>query len=339
LLELLKFIIDESPHGIFIVDNNNKISYANKNFINIIEYDNIENSYYIDIFQGNISDYFVSDVKKIKINDIIKNNNQKITINATKFNKNIVCFCNNNMPKKLKNYENNDFLYANELKSSFLSNISHSIKTPLNIIIGFSNLLLKSNTNEQKRKYFNVIKKSSNTLSNFIDNLLDISKIETKDIILKNNKCELLNIIYDVYEKYKSTTNIKLLIDDNLTNVIIYSDCFRIKQILDNIINNAIKFTNKGHVKIGYSIEIKNIIFWVEDTGIGIPNNKFDYIFEKFTQIDEGYSKKYPGGGLGLSITKKLVNIMGGEIWLKSTINKGTTFYFSIPSDFSQKID
>lgn len=262
----------------------------------------------------------------------------------------ILCFCTD--ITKIKNY-NKYMKYAlseleeakrkaemsDKLKSSFLANISHSIRTPLNSIVGYSKLI--SNKRNVNKKFIKIIEESSRVLINLIDNIIDLSKIEVNEIDIKSDKCVLRDIMEHMYKVHYDDINkeyVEFILDDKLTNVIIYTDEYRLKQIISNLISNAIKFTEKGYIKIGYKIEKKVTIFYIKDTGIGIEEKDHECIFERFTQLDHKNSKKYEGNGLGLSITKKLVELLGGKIWLKSELNKGSTFYFTIPSDYIQKI-
>jgi len=236
------------------------------------------------------------------------------------------------------NEEKNRAEKSDRLKSSFLANISHEIRTPLNSIVGFSRLLLMVGRGE-RRKYVNIIEKNSEMLLNLIDDIIDLSKIESRQIKLRNDRCNLLGIINEVHMSNTSKDDVKFYVDEGLTNTVIYTDEFRLKQILNNLITNSIKFTDDGHVKIGYKLEPKNILFYVEDTGMGISEKDKDYVFERFTQLNEKDNREYGGTGLGLSICKKIVDILGGKIWFESEVGKGTTFYFTIPSDYVQKIN
>ncbi len=231
---------------------------------------------------------------------------------------------------------------SDRLKSAFLANMSHEIRTPMNGIIGFADLLGKENLTVEKRdKYIKVIKNSAAQLLQIINDVLDISKIEaglmtiTPAMFNVNALMDELKLIFEqqLTEKNKSIMLVKLKckkeLDDDKANI--YSDRFRIQQVLSNLLSNAIKFTEKGSIEFGYSLQNNQILFYVKDTGIGIDSEHQQVIFERFRQVDIETSRKYGGTGLGLSIAKGLVELLGGSIWLESELGKGSTFYFSIP--------
>ncbi|MBN1598157.1 MAG: PAS domain S-box protein [Bacteroidales bacterium] len=231
---------------------------------------------------------------------------------------------------------------SDRLKSTFLANMSHEIRTPMNAIIGFSNLLQRDNLPHEKRMYYTrVIQNRSDDLLHIINDILDISKIESGQIKITKREFsarEMLKEIHDEFQQ-KITTDrknkIQLKIDNSLTKEsdILYNDSLRIKQVLTNLIDNAIKFTEKGEVKFGCTGIAGEVVFNVSDTGIGIPVHKREKIFERFRQAEESITRRYGGNGLGLAISKALVNMMGGRIWLESVEDQGTDFYFTIPAD------
>lgn len=229
---------------------------------------------------------------------------------------------------------------SDRLKSIFLANISHEIRTPMNGIIGFANLLSQPDLPEQKRNhYIDIINKSSSQLLHIIEDIVDISKIEANQLqitFLPFDVNELINELHTIYTRELSNnekSDIHLIpVYGNANSLKIVSDGLRIRQVMTNLINNAIKFTEKGYIKFGYEIENPQFIrFFVEDTGIGIDKSMFDIIFEPFRQVDEGDTRKYGGAGLGLPIARGLVKLLHGEMWLESVKDKGTTFFFRIP--------
>lgn len=229
---------------------------------------------------------------------------------------------------------------SDKLKSSFLANMSHEIRTPMNSIIGFSNLLASDDIREdQKLNFINYIKTSGEILLNLIDDIIDIAKIEAGEIKINKKECNL-NEVFD--ELHKSFEEIKNRMDKksiNLThdvvqnsNLIIKTDPFRLRQILTNLLNNALKFTDSGSIEFGYKIKNeKSIEFFVKDTGIGLSRDELGYIFERFKRTANSEEKNIIGTGLGLAISKNLVEIMGGEMWVNSVPGKGTTFFFTLP--------
>ncbi len=229
---------------------------------------------------------------------------------------------------------------ADNLKSAFLANMSHEIRTPLNSIIGFADLLKYTNlTIKQREKYVEYINNSGNNLLNLIDDIIDTAKIEAGQLKIRKGRVfinRLLEEILATHREIRNSTNkhhVELILVKSISdkNLDIYTDSFRLRQILANLINNALKFVDKGHIEFGYKQDGSNLLFYVEDTGIGISEEKHELIFERFGQIESSYKKNFQGTGLGLAISKKLVILLGGKIWLKSEENKGATFYFTIP--------
>lgn len=224
-----------------------------------------------------------------------------------------------------------------ELKSAFISNISHEIRTPMNSIIGFSDLLnVPFLTDEKRLQYSRYISKNSKQLLSIVNNLLDISRIETGKIELFKSEFSVSDFINDVYTSFQKEAETKFLdflLERDIENKhdIIYADKTKLQHIVSNLVTNAIKFTDKGFVKLGYYFEEQNIRFYVEDSGIGIDNQYLALIFERFRQVENGLSKKYSGTGLGLSICKSYIELMDGHIWVNSIPNQGSRFSFTIP--------
>lgn len=229
------------------------------------------------------------------------------------------------------------------LKTAFLANMSHEIRTPMNAIIGFSNLLLDPLSTEQdKREFVNLINSNSEILMNLISDIIDISIIESGQIQLNSTKVYVYDALQELQSYFeqekeklnKSHISIKLDVDGHLQSHSIITDISRFKQIMSNLISNALKFTNQGTISIGYNlINPKTIQFFVKDTGIGIhPENK-EAIFERFSKFStESNNALFSGTGLGLAICRELIQLMGGEIWFDSELNAGTCFYFTLPS-------
>ncbi len=230
---------------------------------------------------------------------------------------------------------------SDRLKTAFLANMSHEIRTPMNSIIGFSNLLTDSGIEEDKKtEYLHHIIKSSNTLLSLIDDIIDISKIEAGQLTISKSEFNINSLIKELFESFdESNTNekvkLKLVLPLDSDNFEIDSDPLRIRQVLTNLIGNALKFTEKGTVEVGYKTEGKGkeskVKFYVSDTGIGIPKDMHNTVFERFRQVDETTSRKFGGTGLGLAISKRIVELLGGEIWVDSKPGKGSTFYFTLP--------
>jgi PAS domain S-box-containing protein len=237
--------------------------------------------------------------------------------------------------------ETNKAKTSDELKSSFLANMSHEIRTPMNSIIGFSNLLASDQIPDvQKKDFTHYIRTSSEVLLNLVDDIIDISKIEAGELKIVKKECglktlgeELLTTSKDTCERF-SKQHIQLIFnpDSDHQEVYLKTDPFRLRQILVNLINNAIKFTDKGSVEFGYSIKEDELIeFYVRDTGPGLTRDELDMIFERFKRARFSVEKNIAGTGLGLAIAKNLVQLLGGEMWVDSVAGEGTTFLFTIP--------
>jgi PAS domain S-box-containing protein len=224
------------------------------------------------------------------------------------------------------------------LKSAFLANMSHEIRTPLNGILGFTDILVKNNdlTQEEKNHYSSIIAKSAEGLLQVIDDILDLSLIEAGDMqieVSSFNAEKTLNELSTLYSEKIDELNRNIKLELSIEkNVVIQSDENRLRQIFINLLDNAIKFTEKGEIKFGAErIGPDEIIFFVSDTGIGIPEEMHELIFDRFRQIDVSSTRGHSGNGLGLSIVKKLVELMKGKIWVESDGRKGTVFRFSLP--------
>jgi CheY-like chemotaxis protein/anti-sigma regulatory factor (Ser/Thr protein kinase) len=227
---------------------------------------------------------------------------------------------------------------SDRLKTFFLQNMSHEIRTPLNAILGFSQLLQGVNTEDSKIHHFSsIINSSGERLLELINNILDISKIEAGSVKINQEAIHLntlLNHVRNIVKLKAEERNIKIILNmpwDN-SKSLIQTDAGKLNQILINLINNAIKFTKNGTVTCSYKLINDDFLeFRITDTGIGIPKEKQKQIFQRFYQVDQSISRGFEGAGLGLSITKALVNLLGGEINFESEYRKGTTFYFTIP--------
>ncbi len=232
---------------------------------------------------------------------------------------------------------------ADSLKTAFLANMSHEIRTPMNAIIGFSDLLKERDVSiSERNEYISNISNSSNSLLHLIDDIIDIAKIEANQLNINVERCYINAIFNELLVSFKNLKqrqnkdDVQIVANMPIRNYdfAIYSDPYRVRQILKNLINNALKFTDKGRIEFGYHIEnerSETIIFYVKDSGIGIPKDKIDVIFDRFRKLNENRTRLYGGTGLGLTITKRLVELLDGKIWVESEINVGSSFYFSLP--------
>ena len=226
---------------------------------------------------------------------------------------------------------------SNDAKSEFLANMSHEIRTPLNGIIGMAELLQSTPLNDEQKHYIKSLKISAEGLNDLINDILDISKIESGRIELEAIPLDLQDVVEEVISSFQiriKEKNISIIrYFPSLFPMFYIGDSTRIKQVLINLIGNAIKFTDSGSIKISMMPcpdDDHKVRFEVEDTGIGIPEEKRKYLFQKFSQADSSTTRKYGGTGLGLAICKKLVNFMGGEIDFFQNPHGGTTFWFTL---------
>ena len=235
---------------------------------------------------------------------------------------------------------------SDQLKTAFLSNISHEIRTPMNSILGFSNILLKDNLSpEKKTEYAKNIQTSTKELLNIINDIIDISKIQSDNIELNIEQIRLNNFfnnLYNLFEIEKNRHNkkeIKLVLNIPNRDYIIKTDIIKLKQIFSVLISNAIKFTEKGKIEFGYKFSKDKYIFFVKDTGTGIKKELLSNIFDRFFFVDLSKTKNYRGTGLGLAICKYYVKVLGGEIKVKSKINVGSEFCFNLPININTSLN
>jgi PAS domain S-box-containing protein len=226
---------------------------------------------------------------------------------------------------------------SDRLKSAFLANMSHEVRTPLNSIIGFSELLEDPDFKpEQKSDFIHQIITSGNNLLTIISDIMDISKLESGEIIIHKSQMNAHKFVSSVKEQFSfqaaaKKLELKLCLPDMDEGTSIITDAGRLHQIFNNLMNNALKFTVKGSIEIGLTPYDKLVEFYVRDTGIGIPTQYHDKIFDRFRQVEDAKTRSYGGNGLGLAITKNLVELMGGKIWVESEPGKGSSFYFTLP--------
>ena len=354
--------ISESPLGIRIVSVQGDTVYANKAFLDIYDFSTLEeftntpaierysSQSYIEHEQRkklrkegiDVYDYELSIIRKNGDIRYVKVSRKEVIWNGTShfhvINQDIT------EQKKLTL----ELIAAKEkaeeserLKTAFLANMSHEIRTPMNGILGFAGLLKEPNlTGEEQKEYISIIEKSGVRMLNIINDIVDISKIEAGLVdlnISESNINDQMDYIYTFFKPEVESKGIKLRYKTTLpiNEAFIRTDKEKIYAILTNLVKNAIKFTYQGTIEFGYSLVASHrssiLQFYVKDSGIGIPADRQEAIFERFVQADIGDKRAFQGAGLGLSITKAYVEMLGGKIWVESEPEKGSVFYFTIP--------
>lgn len=256
-----------------------------------------------------------------------------------------------NHKKTMKDLEHakNIAVEADRLKSHFLANISHEIRTPMNSITGFSQMLAFDHLDaEKKQEYINLIQDGCKDLTNLIDDIVDYASIESGQVEIEKqefNPHPMMEFLLDQFtnellNKGKDHLALEYANENMDLNILIKSNQSRLKQVLSIIIDNAIKFTHKGYVEFGFTFPRQNEIqFFVRDTGIGIAEENYDLIFERFRQVDESTTKQYSGAGIGLTVANQLVKILNGKISFESILNRGSTFYITLPFEQGNNLE
>ena len=352
-----RVILNSSVDCIILINKEGIILDLNDTFLDLIQSqpEELIGSLYYDLFEKNIADirqkqidYTFRQKKKIEFEDKVDGysyenhvfpifDEEDEVTKAVVFSKDIT---------NQKEYER-DLIKAKEkaeeadqLKSAFLANMSHEIRTPMNSIIGFSKLIDNPDLDDEKRKQFTkIIRERTRDLLQIIDEILDISKIESAQMSVTESIVSLNHILDEMYSFFFSKINeeegkditlyIKKLFRTSEGSIL--TDGVKLKQILINLIDNAIKFTKQGEILVGCNIENDEVQFFVKDTGIGISPEKQEIIFDRFRQSEEFSTRRYGGPGLGLAISKGLVELLHGKIWLESIQGVGSSFYFTIP--------
>ncbi|MBN2639469.1 MAG: hypothetical protein JXR65_10350, partial [Bacteroidales bacterium] len=246
----------------------------------------------------------------------------------------------------IKQYED-ELIHAKEraeesdkLKSAFLANMSHEIRTPMNGILGFLELLQDLNLSKEERDtYFDIVNKSGKRLMDTVNDIIEMSIIESGQIQITPKQVQVANLLSDFSDFFSlqaKEKGVKLIlkIPKKSQKLVITTDESKLGIIISNLLRNAIKFTDKGQIDFGIKEE-DDIVFYVKDTGRGIPQESLESIFDRFVQADNSLTRNYEGSGLGLSICQGYVKLLGGKIWVESTINKGSSFYFTLPYSFA----
>jgi signal transduction histidine kinase len=225
---------------------------------------------------------------------------------------------------------------SDHLKSAFLANMSHEIRTPLNAIVGFSSIINDPDIKEEDKRDFEIqIQKNSDYLLSLIEDIIDVSKIESNQLTVKIQKVNVVPLIDQITQSFQMTVptekNIQIINQIGVPELIVEIDKVRFEQILRNLLSNAVKFTDNGSIEVGCLMGREFYTFFVKDSGIGIHTEHLQIIFERFRKVDNSKQQLYRGTGIGLFLSRQLVELFGGKIWAESEVGKGSTFYFTIP--------
>ena len=226
---------------------------------------------------------------------------------------------------------------SDSLKSAFLANMSHEIRTPLNAIVGFSHLIAESDDAEERKTYYNIVNANNERLLQLINEILDLSKIESGTIEFSFGPASLHNLCREVYDAhiFRTPQGVSLVYESSDESLMIETDKNRVFQVISNLIGNAVKFTKEGSISYGYKLVDNQIVFHVTDTGTGIEPEKVGRVFERFAKLNNHAQ----GTGLGLSICKSIVERLGGKISVSSEFGKGTTFTFTLPYTVAKSVN
>ena len=351
--EKFRSILENSADAIFITDQQGKYVYTNNEVTAMLGYtsEEMKKKTITDLSPHDKTDRSVEILKKT-LNEgkvfaeieLLKKDGSLIStdLNSVLLPGGLVyCSCRDITERKQAKEElikaKDKAEEGDRLKTAFLHNISHEIRTPMNAIVGFSALLAEPHIDVQSSKdYIEVIMQSSNHLLAIISDIVDISNIEANLVKIVKNEININSTLQSLCNQFIPKANekkIQLACETTLsdTDALVLTDSTKLNQILINLISNALKFTDKGSINIGYKVKLDFLEFCVSDTGLGIPQKYHIRIFERFYQVQPSISRLYEGTGLGLAISKAHVELMGGKIWLTSEPGKGTSFYFTIP--------
>lgn len=227
---------------------------------------------------------------------------------------------------------------SDQLKSAFVANMSHEIRTPLNSIVGFSSLIAEDEdemSSEQKALYSFQIQSNSDYLLRLIEDIIDVSKIESNQLSVRIQEVDVVPMMEKLVHSFQFSISgkkdLEIVVQPDCKAIVVMADPVRLEQVFRNLLSNAVKFTEKGKIEIGCNKSADHYTFSVKDSGIGLHPENHDAIFDRFMKIDNDKQHLYRGTGIGLYLSKQLVEMFGGKIWLESELGKGACFYFTIP--------
>ncbi len=314
--------------GFLVIDRDGKIKLGNDSFRKIICREDVEGKPYWNVFEDE------------SINELLKRaiaHRQNITEEIIFNNKIYTCHINF-VPKREKTvvvfYDITEIKKLEKIKRDFVSNVSHELRTPLTAIKGYIETLQEEISNPRRRKYIDIIERNVRRLTNIVEDLLLLSKLEDRELHVEFewlNLGYLVKNIVDVFKFKAKDKGLKLYFEEEPDLPIIKGDPFKLEQLFINLIDNAIKYTEKGYVRVSLGKGNGNVRIFVEDTGIGIHEKDIVRIFERFYVVDKSRSRQLGGTGLGLSIVKHIVLLHGGKIDVESILGKGTKFIIHLP--------
>lgn len=367
--DILQVIMDNIPDPIYITNNQNQYIRANKGLaklVGVADPEMVIGKTAYDFFPAEIADHFNEIEQTILTTGVPVLNHEKelpssygnnwysTTIIGVKDVNgqvtHLVCISRDITQYKLSEEQlrrsKEKAEQADKLKSAFLANMSHEIRTPINGILGFANLMeMREFAREKEVQYLRIINNSGKLLLSLINDIIDIAKIEAGQINIENADVDLEKLCRELLDFYQGEKNrrdkqhiqiVAEIPENDLFNAII-TDPLRLRQIISNLISNSLKFTEEGFIKFGYQVDRKQLLFYVKDSGIGMSEEDQNIVFERFKQAGAS-SKRKEGTGLGLAISKGLVELLGGKIWVKSSLGKGSEFYFTIPLNYSTEL-
>ena len=234
--------------------------------------------------------------------------------------------------QRLLSIEREHSISADKLKSAFIANMSHEVRTPLNAIVGFSGLMVSASSEEERKMYVDVIAENNERLLRLVNDIFDLSQIESGTVDFVYTEFDANDLLRELEGMFKvklfNNPSVDLICEASLQPIIMYSEHQRIIQVMANLIHNAIKFTKSGEIRFGgHMKETDTVHFYVSDTGIGIPEEEQQEIFTSFKKLD----REVPGTGLGLTLSQTIIRSLGGKVGLESEVNKGSTFWFEVP--------